>query len=498
MILEIKQNPLDRVIGYFSPERALKRLDARKKMALFGFDGAKSSRSRGNQPSFRAPESSQTQRDRIALMKIAQDLYDNFGFVKLITAKFATHVCPVKYQARTGDEEVDQQIEDYLEEWFNSCDITGRHSFYTLMDIAIQSQKREGDIGFQFVQARKNPLRIQAIESDRIGGLFNTGTTDTFFGGITVEPSTGRPISYEIYDRTNTGAYVNPRKVGAEFFVHYFDPMRSDQYRGITAFHAATNTLRDLYEILEDEKVAVKWASSFAGVITNELGADKSDYSFDETTQDPNGNTQKLETISNGRVEYLANGEKMEVFKNDRPSNTFQGFVQTLYQEAAMSFNIPLGYLMRMMNITGPSTRMDGVQAGRTFKRERRLLEFQATNPIKNRAIFDGIGRGKIKFTPKWWKGEWMYTPDTSIDYGRDSKAAIEELKVGATTLDEIYGEQGKDWKERTEQKAVEASFIKKMSEKYDVPVEMIQMLTPNGNPAQLGEEPEEVQPVQE
>lgn len=481
MIIEIKPNLIDRVTSYFSPQAGLRRLEARRKMALFGYDGAKSSRNRGTPPTFQAPESSSTQRDRIQLFKIANDLYNNFGFVKMITAKFASHVCPVKYQARTGDPEIDQRYEDYLAEWFENCDLSGRHNFWTMSRLAVVSQKRDGDMGWIYVKQGDEPIKLQAIEHDRIGGIHQTGTSDKFFGGITIDEGTGRPISYQIFNRTSTGAYSNPRDISSNFFAHYFDPMRIDQYRGISAFHAAVNTLRDLYEILEDEKMAVKWASSFAGVITNELGADKSDVTLDEETTDRNGNVQPLEQISPGRVEYLATGEKMEQFKHDRPSQAFQGFTQTMYGESAMCFNIPLGYLMRMVNMGGPSNRMDAAQAQRVFDDEQTLLEHQLTNRSKNMALFDAIGRKKLPFHPRWWSGAWMYKPRTTIDYAREAQANIDELRAGASNLSKIYGEDGKDWLEEIEQKAKEASEIKKLALKYDVTVDSIQLLTPNG-----------------
>ncbi len=50
----------------------------------------------------------------------------------------------------------------------------------------------------------------------------------------------------------------------------------------------------------------------------------------------------------------------------------------------------------------------------------------------------------------------------------------IAELQAGTRTFQDIYGEDGIDWREGLEQRAKEAAFIQAMSAKYKVDAALI------------------------
>jgi capsid protein len=297
------------------------------------------------------------------------------------------------------------------------------------------------------------------------------------------------PVSYRVFERSVNGQYQNPRDIPAAAFLHFFDPFRFDQYRGITAFHACANTLLDIYEILDFEKQAVKWASSMAGVVTNETGSDQSGYSFDETSSDANRNPLRLQSVEAATVQYLAKGEDIKTFMSDRPSVTFQGFIQALYREVALSLNLPYGFVYDLSNLSGPTARLESAQAQRAFHRWQQLLEDKMLNKIKNRFLSEGLAAGEIPNIKTWNQGKWMFPAHPTIDVGRESQANLAENKQGLKTAADIYAEQGKDWEEEQEQLATEAANLMRLAKEKDVPIDMIQMLTPNGTLPQQQEE---------
>lgn len=476
-------NIFDKIVASISPEAGVRRLVARQKLTYFQYEGAQNTRARGNPPILQATESQRNQYDRIKLMRNAQDLEDNVGFVKSILLKMSTYVCgELRYQARTGDPKIDEQYEDYLENWFKICDITGRHTFRELVRLALISTIRDGDMGFIIVRQDGQPLRVQCVEADRIGEALSPQMLPNYFGGITVDQN-GRPLSYRVFQRTETGSYINPKEIPADSFVHVFDPKRLDQYRGITAFHAAINTLRDIKEILENEKMGVKWATSQAGVITSATGGDESGYDFDETGTDPNGNAIRTQTTENGALTILSPGEDFKAFSYDRPSPSFQGFLKTLYREVALSLDLPYGFVYDMSELGGPTARLESAQAQRTFRRWETILEDKAIDRLKNLALADGIQRGEIPATKAWMKGKWMFPAHPTIDVGRESKANLDENRQGAKSLADIYSEQGKDSEEELRQIAKEQKLIKDLAVEFGITPQDISLKTPNGNP---------------
>lgn len=486
----VHPNLLDRTIRFFSPKTALKRLIARQKAEYFRYDAARSSRDRGIAPALIPSENSSNQSDRLQLIRQMQDLANNNGFVRSILLKIAVYVCgSIRYQSRTGDREIDKQYEQYFSDWCNSCDITGRHNFTQLMWLAMYSMIRDGDMAFLFVRERDlkgNPvgqIKLQSIEADRLGGNLYISVTDNYFGGITID-NMGKPVTYRIYKRNPNGVYSDPVEYGSRDVVHFFDPMRLDQYRGVTAFHACIEDLRDIHEILSFEKVAVKWASSHAGVIWTELGEQDMNLDLDSTSQsDINGNAMQLEAIEQGALTRLSPGERMEQFKNDRPSSSFTGFLPVLYREIALSLGLPYGFVYDMAAFGGVNARLDSAQAQRAFERYQFVLESKVLSRIKNVVLADAIQTKALPFNDKWMRGKFMFPAHITADVGRESRANLDENKQGLKTAADIFAEQGKDWEEEIEQIAIEESYYEEMAKKYDVPIERIRVLNPNAMP---------------
>jgi hypothetical protein len=75
-------------------------------------------------------------------------------------------------------------------------------------------------------------------------------------------------------------------------------------------------------------------------------------------------------------------------------------------------------------------------------------------------------------------RGEWRFPPKLTIDVGRESAANMNENRQGAKSLQEIAAEQGTDAFTRLEQIAAEASYVKELSERYEIPETAIRLVT--------------------
>jgi lambda family phage portal protein len=462
------QDIITKAISFVSPKAALDRMVNQAKLRNFGrFDSALTSEKRGISRGVSGGEDTSGTRERYSLIRAARDLADNFPPVRSLLLKFATYVSGrIAYQARTGNREADTAIERYWAKWCNDCDFLGRHNFTTLLQLAVTAMLRDGDCGFIIVRDGED-LKLQSVEADRIGSPYDRTDTDKYIGGINVDDY-GRPVSYTIFTRTINNQYISPVDIVAKEFVHLFDAARLDEYRGRSAFATALNATRDLQEAIKAEVQAIKYASYQSGVITTESGAaDAGDY-FARGNSNDQGQVARLQSLDPGTVNYLSAGEKMEMFKSDRPTGAFGEFIRLVQAHICMAVGLPYGFAFDA-DKSGPMARMEAAMAERTFLRWRGLLEGQFLNRIKNVILLDAASRGLIPDSEYLLDGRWCWPAKVSIDYGREANADINLWKAGLKTAGQIYSDMGEDYEEALRARAKEANMIKELGQEFDI-----------------------------
>ena len=461
---------LESMIRAVNPKLALER--ARAKAALdvgervgFWRVGAQSSTNRkASGQTLDQPDSSRNHTDRVTLIREARWLEENSSVVKSILRKYRTFsVGRLQYVARTSNEAVNKQIGAYVERWMANADASQRHHFRTLAGLGVTSMKRDGDIGFIVLEEPMTPLeqmmmispiRIQAIEADRIGSIVNREGLDTRpfkplkkneqdFSGVIVNGA-GKPIRYRIYNRSRTGETMTPAlEVPAQDFLHLFDPTRLDSYRGFSVFDAAVTDIKDLMEILACEKMSVKMLSSISGVVNNSDGSADQDVSLD-ISHDYNPDADRLKKIEPGTIEYLAEGESFNPVESNRPSPTFNGFLDSLIRNCGMATNLPFGFIYSWAG-QGTAVRMEAAQAAREFEMTQLTLEEKLLNPLVRRVIARGMQLGHLPTVPDFDSGEWRYPAKVTADVGRESKALIDETMAGIISKTQIAADRGED-----------------------------------------------------
>lgn len=480
---DFRVSRIDKALSFVAPRLALSRTEARLKM--FRYEAAQLNRLRGH-ASFgnQTPDGIRGQVDRRQMMWDARDLEENTSFVKSLQSKIGEYcVGTLSYEARTGDIKADLEYEQYWRDWCKkkNCDYTERFTFNQKVMLALRSTIRDGDMLEIVVPDGEFGIKLQSIESDRIGNPYQTSWTKNHFAGITLGTK-GEPVSYTVYERMDSGQYGSPQDFPASRVLHMLDPFRIDHYRGVTGYHTALNTLRDISEIVGYEKTGVKWASSVAGVIINETGTPENGDYFNQATNDANAPAESVMKVEAGEMRYLRQGNDMKQFTSSRPSAAWQGFLQYLIRDTALGLDMPYGFVYDASGLGGPVARLQSEQAKRAFQRiQTFVLEPYYLDPVKELVLAMGISLGKIRPTQFWNRGKWLYPAHPTVDVGRESQANLNENRQGLRSASRILGEQGERWREEQEQIAIEARNILDLAEKYNVPVPMIQTLDARG-----------------
>ncbi len=481
---------LDRTIAAVAPGWALNRAQARHQLTELSRwaakpDGAWKPASLADVAS---SESQHQRRERIQMTAEARDIVANFGFVKSLFWKFGNYVTgQLNYQAGTDDEDVNAEYEDYIREWMEVCDLTGRFPFRKLIEMAYLGAKIDGDSGIILVDD-EDDLRLQLIQADRIGNPYEFSLNPRYFSGISVDERM-RPISARIYARREN-QYTNPIEVPWDNFIHVINPLHSDEYRGRTVLDTAIPVARNVFEILKAEQRAVKTLSRQTAIVSskgNHLGErwrqQDAQAASDGSKRPPN------EEIVDGQINYVANGDTITAFTHSRPTPTFNGFLQTLFREICFGANVGFGFFYDPSGLGGATARLDSKQTQRTFTADKEWVLTQMFRPIIRRKLSIGIAKGEIPAHPQYQRVNCLFPEHASMDEGRDSKADIEELKMGIKTLSEVIGD--KDFDQHIDRVAREQAKIIAAAAKYHVPVEKLQQRTPNANEAAAVDTPQ-------
>lgn len=490
MSSDFKPGIFDNLLCSIAPGMAIKRLAAKRILHEFRYDGAKSDHKRGQAPQNMSPNSFDVQRDRLQLMREAEDMERNFAPAKMLNRKFAMYVTPTSYNAATGDQGLDKEIEEYLEEEaFPNCDVTGRYGFFQMLEFGVMGCNRGGDYGWAFQRPGAAegmiedelallPLKIQAVEPDRIGGIYQNVVSNDYVSGLNIGEQ-GQIDSFRVFHRSmTTNTYDNPIDVPASDFVHLTDPMRIDQYRGVSILATAIQNLRDIYEGIDFAKGKMKLASALT-VFTNSTGALAGSGAMDPYStnlfEGSGGAGGLQQDINFGQINHLQDGTDIKFPSSTSPSSEEQWLITQLLKFVAMSYDLPYSFALDAAALGGVSSRLESEMAKATFERFQKVLAPHA-NRMKNAFLYDAIAKGVFpasKFSVIH-KGRWGYRRHPQPDLGKEASAAVNLYEHGLLDPMQHWIENSQDPEDVAASMGRWALIKKGVSDKTGIAVEDI------------------------
>lgn len=209
---------------------------------------------------------------RKQLVGTARDVIRNYCTAAWMVRCHLDYVSSFAFQARTGDDAMDKQIEDLMRtaSLRGNFDVGGRFSLAKGLRISEARRVLDGDVFW----AKLSSGSIQLIEGDRVrvptGGMPpDSGYAEDDFPsqnqGISVSDG-GRVQAVCVCRRTSSGGYEFERVIPARnVWQHAFwdTTYRVDQVRGITPLAPALNTLQDIYEGIDLAMAKAKVAQMF-------------------------------------------------------------------------------------------------------------------------------------------------------------------------------------------------------------------------------------------
>jgi lambda family phage portal protein len=500
-IAEVKPTLSDRIVGYFSPEKALRRRKARVAMALAGsYKGASRSRkatqtwstSNGDADGdllFDLPTLRERSRDLVRNNPLAAGAFNTkVGNIVGTGLKLQSHI-DAEYLGLNDDEAAAWQrhAEREFRMWAESpeCDVARTLNFYGQQELALRGAFENGDIFafMPYIERQNNiySLTVQLIESDRISNPNHVRDTKQIAGGVEHDKY-GAPIAYHIM-RNHPGAITRLSGAGYKWdripafglrsarrnVLHLYRKLRPGQTRGAPDMAPVIEAFKQLGDYTEAELTAAVVSGMFT-VFTHIEG----DYGLQEIGEfnDKYGESTTGELkMGNGSIIDLGPNEKVDFANPGRPNQVFDPFVLAILRQIGTALELPVELLIQQFNSSYSASKAAIEQAWVFFRMRRKWLADNFCRPIYQAWMYEAVALGRLKapgfardpaIRNAYFGSEWIGPSKPVLDLVKEVTGREKMEDRGWVTAAQNTAEMtGGDWGTNQKQRAKEIKIQK-------------------------------------
>lgn len=348
--------------------------------------------------------------------------------------------------------------------WQDWCDAVNLVDKLHLLD---RSETREGEV---FATVDTNPdatpgtpqLDLRLYEADQCDDPIDL-PEDNVHAGIRVDAS-GRPVAYYFLFQhpgdSGLSRFAFTRKgewVPAAQVFHLFDPDRVGQLHGVPSLTPGL----PLGAVMRRYTMASLGTAELQASIPATMESDQELPTGDDEQE--SGEIQDMTQIPFAHTVILVTpaGRKVRAFPATQPAPNYREFKAEVNTEMGRGINAPrnvsTGSSAEYNYSSGRLDHLPWQQAAR-IRRDRwrrKLLDRLFRLWYAEAVVIPGYLPEALPPIAVWrWRWRWDAFP--SIDPLKDAEANKVRLETGQTTLDDVAGEDGKDWEEILEQQARE------------------------------------------
>lgn len=469
-------NLLDRAISMVSPEKALKRFNARKQIEIlntgYSYGGASKQKKSMRGWIFRGGSTKEDIDDnQDTLRQRSRDLYMNTplatGALKTIRTNVVGYGLVLNSQIDheflgMTEEEADDwetQVEREFSMWADSlmCDATQMHNFYELQQLAFISFLASGEI-FATLPYRDHKehwygLRVQLIESDRVSS--QSGAPKNILNGVEIGQF-GEVTAYHICNIHPLSSSSGQKKwirvekfgkhTGRQNILHLMESERPEQRRGVPLLAPVIESLKQLDRYSEAELTAALVSSLMTVFIETSEDDDGSGPVIGEGIAEEEQVDREDETtveLAPGSVIALNPGEKANTSNPARNNASFDPFVVAILRQVGAALELPYETLVKHFTSSYSASRAALLEAWKMFKMRRSFLANRFCQPIYEEWLTEAILKGRIKapgflenplIRKAYTSAEWNGPSQGQLDPLKEVNAAIKRVEAGFST----------------------------------------------------------------
>lgn len=417
-------------------------------------------------PNITSPNSILTE-DFSTLRSRARDLSRKYPEISNAYETIASSVVGtgIRMQTNIYDDNLRDEIKKLWDSWCLECDLRGVDSFTTMLYTAVRERWEVGEVFFRRIYTKDGivPIKYQLLESEMLDHTKQENLQNgcSIKGGIEFNKS-GERIAYHFFIKHPGEDYsLNETiRIPADEIIHYYNPLRAGQIRGIPEISSGMLTARDMQLFDEAHLVSKQNMAMMMGFIesatTNPLaGSDLNDIGgkVPGAVSDNKNSALKMES---GTMLSLNPGEKVSWMPQQPTDNNYESFTRRIGRKLASS--LKLSY--EEFSLDASQDNFNSIKFALNESRKKhtmeqiRLIQMVLARIFKDwldTAVYSGSiviknyneVRNKINM-PQWQSSGGWY----SIDPLKETNAIIKRLDAGLISPQEACAEMGIDYDE--------------------------------------------------
>lgn len=466
-------NYLDRVIGYFNPEAALKRVQARHALQV-SRDYEINSKSYRNDgwKKLQSAASSEVSKAFIDGAAAGQELCRNNPLAFRMKQAWAANavgggiVGQFSGKNKRGNKAANTAFTDWAESTL--CDLEGHYNFYGLQWLWMNTIVESGGVLVRKVvnTALNFPLQLQTIEqtyldTSKTGAM--EGSDDYLFDGIQYKPD-GSIRGYWINQHVNDSALALSKVGVSKFFpaedmIHIFRKDRAGQHVGMTWF-AANGTMLKNHDVYVDAKLMQqKIAACFGAILTN-----PAQQSGLGTSKDGYGN--EFDSIEPATINYVEAGTEVTTLTPPKADNSAEF-------DVSLQRTIAVGGGITYEMLTGDYSRVN-FASGRMGKTEffsqldyvQKLMLKPALDKIANWFLVIGNLKSGASIQHKI---EWTFPPRAAVNPQEEFDVMFAKVRAGLMSPSEAAQQLGTKLEVIVQRWKDDKALFEQMGLKFDI-----------------------------
>lgn len=439
-------NLIDKTIGYFSPERGLKRQMARSKLQR-AYDGASTGlHTKGWQRVGSTSGNTEVAQAYQHLVNRSHDLIRNNAY-----ALRAQELCVLGWIGEglkgsiKGSKALVSRRERDWEAWTQDkreIDFLGQKNFAALQVDVCRAFFSGGECLIRKVPVTDNttiPIRLQVLEGIHLD-ISKTGPGSN--GNQVVQGveygSDGRVIAYWLFEQhpnefsTSRNILLQSQRIDADEIIYVGEPLRPNQCRGLPKLTSVLLNMKDYGDLQKNKLTQQQIATCFAAFVS---GTD---------TEDDNKKMSDIvEILEPGIIEHLGNNRQIEFAQPPNADNSTD-FDKSILREISVGTGVTYEDLTNdLSNVSFISGRLGRVVfyhlAGLTRNTVLIPMFFdEVYRWFEEASQIAGRGMGKTRTV-------WTPPPQDSIDPSKQTDWLIKQLEARLISRDEVIRQLGRD-----------------------------------------------------
>lgn len=356
----------------------------------------------------------------------------------------------------------------------NTYDLSRRRNVFQCQRAVVRSWIKDGDIASVLarepsINGVRGRLRRKLYESHQIGNGTMKGVpaNSGWHDGVLCGPH-NEPLAYRLLGEVNGRETVTD--VPADNVLFTLNDQRINQVRGLTRLYSVVNKVLDRGEILHAITKGIKTAQQVAYVIEQQMhqqqqqvagGAGSLIPKPTTVIETPDGKKVNLETfLGGGEAWGLAPGQQFKVVGSNNPTANVADYLKEMVRDVAWAIGYWPEILWSIIELGGANARFVQADLAQQIEVEQDQLVDQYLGPDYVADTYDMIEAGELDEIDGWEKHVWIAPARLTVDFGRDGKLYIEELKRGIRTMKSMYGMRGEEWQIEIDQYLDERQYI--------------------------------------